>query len=228
MAKRGLFITFEGLEGAGKSTQARRLFYALDLAGFPVILTREPGGTPIGEAVREILIDPKFSEMDPLTETFLFAAARRQHICQVILPQLEKGGIVICDRFLDATVAYQAFGHEIPLNDVDDINSMCAWGAVPDITVYLDIDIDSGFSRVRKRYAENGGAVDRLEMLGPEFFERVSKGYEHVISRSEKRFVVVNANRDADSVSEDVLNALLEPLQKRYPKQCVSLDMLRS
>ena len=226
MAERGLFITFEGMEGSGKSTQARRLFDSLDLAGFPVILSREPGGTPIGEAVREILINPEYKEMDPLTETFLFAAARRQHVQQVILPQLERGGIVICDRFFDATTAYQAFGHEIPLQDVEDINAMCAWGAKPDVTVYLDIDTERGLQRVRRRYAKNGGALDRLERLGPDFFERVAEGYEYAIANGGERFVLVNGDRDEDSVSESVMEAVHPHLLARYPKQCVSLEML--
>ena len=227
MQRGGLFVTFEGLEGAGKTTQARRLFDALDLAEFPVIMSREPGGTPIGEAVRSILINPQFKEMDPLTETFLFAAARRQNVQQVILPHLRQGDIVICDRFYDATTAYQGFGNPVPTGEVEEINSMCAWGATPDVTIYLDIDMDRGLQRVRERYAQNGGALDRLESLGHEFFERVAEGYRYAIDKGGERFVIVDGDRDEDEVSEAVLDVLKPHLQRLYPLAWQNLSKLR-
>ncbi len=227
MSRGGLFITFEGLEGSGKSTQARRLVNTLELAEFPVILSREPGGTPIGEAVRDILINPKFQEMDPLAETFLFAASRRQHVQEVILPQLRRGGIAVSDRFTEATLAYQGFGQQLPIGDVEAINSMCAWGAVPDITIYLDIPVEVGLKRVRERYRQNGGALDRLERLGEEFFLRVDEGYHYAIDKYGERFVVIPAEGSEDEVSECVLDAIWPRLKELYPEQCDLLHQLR-
>ena len=224
--RKGLFITFEGSEGSGKSTQAERLRDWLDIADIPVTLSREPGGTPVGEAVRSILIDPKYKEMDPLTETFLFAASRRQHVTELILPRLERGEVVIADRFYDATLAYQGFGQQLPIRDVEDINAMCAWGATPDLTLLIDVPVQLGLERVRQRYRENGGNLDRLEQLGEEFFERVAEGYRYAAEREPQRFAVLDGSLDRDSVTREIMRTVLPLLQERFPKQSCNLEKM--
>jgi dTMP kinase len=170
---RGFFITFEGLEGAGKSTQAELLTNRLRQEGYPVLLTREPGGTHLGEAVRSILKDHHYEEMDELAEVFLFAAARRQHVEHVLRPTLAAGAVVICDRFTDATLAYQGHGRRIPLGVLAEINRMCTADIRPDITFYLDVDPGQSWARIRER----GEPLDRMERSHAGFFERVREGY---------------------------------------------------
>ncbi|RMD78892.1 MAG: dTMP kinase, partial [Chloroflexi bacterium] len=144
---RGLFITFEGPEGAGKSTQARRLYERLQAAGYPVILTREPGGTRIGELIRRILIDLRHTEMAPTTEILLFSAARAQLVSELIRPYLATGGIVVCDRYADSTFAYQGYGLGRDLEELRVITEVATGGLKPDLTFYLQIDVEIGLQR---------------------------------------------------------------------------------
>lgn len=211
----GLFITFEGLEGAGKSTQAEMLVRHLEREGYPVLHTREPGGTPIGEAIRELLIDPRHEEMDPLAEVFLFAAARRQHVEQVIRPQLAEGTIVVCDRFADATMAYQGYGRGVHLTQIREVNAMTLWRLDPDLTFYLDIEPYLGLARLKERYRGDAGP-DRIERNDAAFFERVREGYLDLV-REESRVRCLDGSADPQTVHQKVVDAVMREVTRRIP-----------
>jgi dTMP kinase len=213
---RGYFITFEGIEGSGKTTQATRLYQVLKEKGYPVVLSREPGGTPIGERVRAILADPEAREMTPLTELFLFAAARAQHVHQVIRPMVEEGRIVICDRFYDATVAYQAYGRELPLAQVHQINELVAWNLRPDLTFLMDIEPYYAYGRVKERCATNESQVERIEEEDIPFFERVRHGYLNLAYEEPQRFRKFDSSQDLDYVHRQVLECALRELGKNW------------
>jgi len=205
--RRGKFITFEGPEGGGKTTQAKRLLGRLITEGHEVIYTREPGGTPTGEAIREILQYDKAGE--PLcdeTEVFLFAASRAQLVRNIIIPALERGAHVICDRFADSTTVYQGYGRGFDIEQMIAINNFAIKGAVPDITLLLDVDITIGFDRIASRQRELFQKSDRIEMEAREFHERVRAGYLELAARWPERFCKINAMRDAAEVEADVWN----------------------
>ena len=213
---RGYFITFEGIEGAGKSTQARRLYEVLKGRGYPVLLTREPGGTPVGDAVRNILANPAYTDMTPLAELFLFSASRTQHVDRVIRPALEEGRIVICDRFFDATLAYQAYGRGIPLSQVRQINQMAAWNTRPDLTFLLDIDPAAGINRVRSRVLENNLETERIERETLEFFDKVRHGYLNMAYEEPQRFRRIESDGNLDAVHGQILDCTVRELDRGW------------
>lgn len=213
----GLFITFEGLEGAGKSTQAELLYKHLQREGYPVRWTREPGGTPVGEAVREVLLDVRNKDTTPLAEVFLFAASRTQLVEQLIRPQLGEGTIVVCDRFYDATLAYQGFGRGIPPNQIRDINDMCSWGVRPDLTFLLDIEPARGLDRVRVRAQDTATPMDRFESADLGFLERVREGYLQIAADEPARFRVLDGSLDPITTNEIVVRVAMREVQKRVP-----------
>ena len=215
----GLFITFEGLEGAGKSTQAQMLMNHLEREGYPVLLTREPGGTAIGEAIRDLLIDPTHEEMDPLAEVFLFAAARRQHVEQLIRPRLAEGTIVICDRFADATVAYQGYGRRVHLTQIREVNGMCLWRTQPDLTFYLDIEPGLGLARLRERCRQDGSAPDRLERLDLDFFSRVREGYMDLVRDEPGRMRMLDASLERQALHARIVDCVMREVQRRIPNR---------
>jgi dTMP kinase len=215
-ATRGYFITFEGIEGAGKSTQARRLFEVLQARGYPVVLTREPGGTMVGDAVRNVLANPAYSDMTPLAELFLFSASRTQHVDKVIRPALEEGRIVICDRFFDATVAYQSYGRGIPLSQVLQINQMASWNTRPDLTFLLDIEPSAGLNRVRSRVLENQLETERIERETLDFFEKVRHGYLNMAFDEPQRFRRIESDGNLDHVHNQILECTLRELGRTW------------
>lgn len=203
---KGYFITFEGLEGAGKSTQAKRLFESLVAHGYPCLLTSEPGGTPIGEAIRAILGNVEFKDMVPLTELYLFSASRAQHVEKVIKPSIEEGKIIICDRFCDATLAYQGFGRGVPENLIRETNSRASWNVRPDLTFYLDIEPTKGMTRVSQRIQELEIPADRIEKEKIEFFERVREGYLYIAREEPNRVKVLDATMEYDDLAAKIFD----------------------
>ena len=213
----GLFITLEGLEGAGKSTQAKLLADRLTKAGYPVTLVREPGGTTVGEAVRGILADPQYDDMSPLTEVFLFAASRTQLVQQVIRPKLGEGPIVICDRISEATLAYQGYGRGVHPTQIREVSDICSWGVHPDLTFLLDIEPARGLNRVRTRSVETLTKLDRFETLDLGFFEKVRNGYLEIAQEEPFRFRVVDATGDVDSLAKKLYDMSMDIVKKKIP-----------
>jgi dTMP kinase len=193
------FIVFDGVEGCGKSTQARLLTEALQQAGEQVVLTLEPGGTPVGEAVRACLLNPDFNEMHELTETFLFCADRAQHVLEVIRPALDGGQVVISDRYTSSTLVYQGLAGGLGLELVESLSMMATGGLQPDLLVVLDLDPAEG--RRRKR----GELADRIESKSAEYHEAVRAGFLHHAAALGQRAVVLDADRPAEAVAADVL-----------------------
>lgn len=211
---KGLFITFEGIEGAGKSTQAARLMMYLQERRFPAILTREPGGTKIGNQIRAILSDPANSEIDPLAEVFLFAAARAQHVNQVIAPSLEEGFIVVCDRFADATMAYQGYGRGVDFALIREINSAATWGVQPDLTFILDIEPAKALLRLSLRFTQTQQIPDRIEREKIKFFEKVRGGYLRMASEEAGRFHVLEGTLDPATLAQKIQEITMREVRR--------------
>jgi dTMP kinase len=190
-----MFITFEGIEGSGKSTQLRRLAARLTDA----VVTKEPGGTPLADRIRAILLDST-SHLDPVAELFLFAASRRQHVVEIIRPALERGATVLCDRFTDSTLAYQGFGRLIDLDKLRALNAWATESLVPDLTFLFDLSEDAGLSRARSRNAEAAHDEGRFEAEELRFHRRVREGYLALAVAEPGRFAVINAEGDVDEV----------------------------
>ncbi len=185
---RGVFITFEGLDGTGKTTQIHELEIKLLELGLPYKKTREPGGTPIAEKIRDIILDPKNTEMCFQAETLLYAASRAQHVSEVILPSIEKGEIVICDRFFDSTLAYQGYARSLNLEDLHYINNFAMQGVKPDLTFLLDIPADHTSERINSR------ELDRLDLEEMDFKKRVRAGFLKIADFEKNRVKVINAS----------------------------------
>ncbi len=204
---RGAFLSVEGLDGSGKGTQIEKLAEVLDRYGFEVVHSREPGGTPIGEKIREILLDRGNAEMADETEALLYAASRAQHVREKIRPAVAAGRVVLCDRFLDSSVAYQGGGRQLGIDRVLAINAPAVDGTMPDLTVYLDIGHREALER---RCAAS--RPDRLEMQAESFHARVEDGYHELISRDPGRFVVVDAGKTREEIAADIAGQVLARL----------------
>jgi dTMP kinase len=206
MSGRGVFITFEGSEGCGKTTQIDLLRGSLEAAGRRVLLTREPGGTVIGEKVRHLLQHDADGEgMFPATELLLFAASRAQLVREVILPALEAGTVVISDRFMDSTTVYQGVAREIAADSVAMINQFAVGSCVPDLTFVLDLESGTALGRIQAR-SSAGEALDRIERESSEFFERVRAGYLDLIMREPVRMRLLDASLPRETLAEKILN----------------------
>ncbi len=195
--KKGLFITVEGPEGAGKSTILNEIYNRLVEEGFEVVQTREPGGISIAEQIREVILNTANTSMDKRTEALLYAAARRQHLIEKVIPALEKGRIVICDRFIDSSLAYQGNARGIGMDEVMDINRFAIEDTMPDLTLYFDIDPEDGLKRIAQH---NGREVNRLDLESMDFHYKVREGYQHLIKQYPERIQIVDASRSKEDV----------------------------
>lgn len=196
---KGTLITIEGGEGGGKSTQIARLHDYLIQQGHTVIVTREPGGTPIAERIRDLLLDPDNDNLVSMAELLLYEAARAQHVGELILPALQSGTIVLCDRFYDSTVAYQGAGRHIAPADVETLNNLATCGLKPDITILFDLPPEEGLKR-----AKGDTAGDRIEKEAIEFHERVREGYLKLADEHPDRIHTIDAMKSIDQVSQDI------------------------
>ncbi len=207
--KRGLFLSFEGGEGSGKSVQAKLLSELLAQRGREVVLTREPGGTAAGERIREIVLHAQEIALGPEAQVLLYSTARAQNVREVIAPALEAGKVVIADRFYDSTLAYQGYGHGVPLDQIRDVTKLAVGDLVPDRTFLLDIAVSIGLGRSGWRAQSKW---DRFEVLDPAFHERVREGYLRLAAAEPRRWIVIKADRDEQAIATDVrreLEALL-------------------
>ena len=208
----GIFITFEGPEGAGKTTVIRKLEAELKERGIDAILTREPGGIQISEDIRSIILDPKNTAMDSRTEALLYAAARRQHLIEKVVPALERGAVVLCDRFIDSSLAYQGHARGLGIEEVWTINQFAIQSLMPDATIYLDIDPEAGLKRIQ---AHNGREVNRLDLEAVEFHQKVREGYQLLLERFPERIISIDAAGTLEEVSDKARAIVKELLQKR-------------
>ncbi len=204
----GCLITFEGVEGAGKTTQLHLLAEWLRGEGLRVVESREPDGTRLGEAVLEIFHMEGVS-ISPLTELFLFEAARHQHVAELIQPALARGQVVLSDRFTDSTLAYQGYGRGLDLEEVEGLNHWATQGVRPDLTILLDLEIPVAFERIR------GRALDRFEQAGLEFHERIRKGYLELATREPGRFLLLTADRPVEAVHAEIRDRVMALLRAR-------------
>ena len=215
---RGWFITFEGIDGCGKTTQMRRLARRLREEGYQVEETIEPGGTRIGKQIRRILLDTANQEISPATELLLYFASRAQNVSQRIRPALAAGKIVLSDRYTDSTMVYQGFARGLGEEVVAALERIACRGLKPDLTIYLDIDLETGLARARVRNDSREGreaAETRMDEQSREFYQRVREGYRRLAGREPGRFRVIDGRRDADAVAADVWAAVEEWLGGR-------------
>jgi thymidylate kinase len=204
----GLFITIEGPDGAGKTSVIEELYPRLQLeATRKIVKTREPGGVKIAEKIRKIILDPRNEEMDERTEALLYAAARRQHLIEVVLPALNAGHIVICDRFVDSSLAYQGAGRRIGIPEIARINEFATEGTTPDFTLYLDVDSDTGLRRIQENRAHQ---YDRLDSEGLEFHQRVRHAYLKLAEENPVRIHKIDARMGLQEVVESSYSAIVE------------------
>ena len=199
----GYWISFEGGEGSGKTTLIELLRQALIEQGHDVLVTREPGGVPIAEQIRQVILRRDNNDMDPVTEALLFAAARRQHLVQKVLPALEQGKVVLMDRYVDSSVAYQGYARGLGMDEVRQLNEFAIQGALPDITFWIDLDPAIGLGRI----AESGRKINRLDEEARQFHERVREGYRR-IARAEERVIVINGDQSPERILADILERI--------------------
>ncbi len=207
----GLFVTFEGPEGGGKSTQLATLADFLEARGVSVVRTREPGGTPIGEQIRRILLDHANQGMHPRAEVLLFQASRAQHVEELICPALEQGKVVLCDRYADSTLAYQGYGRGTDLETLAQVVAYATGGLTPDLTLLLDLPVEEGLRR-RQPLLQQWNRLD-AETLA--FHRRVRAGYRRLAEQEPQRWVVIDARRSVDEVQAEVRRAVVERLRQK-------------
>lgn len=200
----GKFITFEGPEGAGKTTVISEIYNRLEEQGKKVILTREPGGIPISEKIRTVILDNNHIEMDGKTEALLYAAARRQHLVERVIPTLQAGGIVLCDRFIDSSLAYQGYARGLGIEEVLKINEFAIGTTMPDLTIFFDLSPEEGLARI----SDGNREQNRLDKESILFHQNVYKGYIKLLERYPNRIVKTDARLSKDEVTENVWNII--------------------
>ncbi|MEK9200274.1 dTMP kinase [Ureibacillus sp. 179-F W5.1 NHS] len=209
--KRNLFITFEGPEGAGKTTILTKIVERLEQLKIDIMATREPGGIEIAEKIREVILNPEHTAMDERTEALLYAAARSQHFFEKVEPAIQKGKLVLCDRFIDSSLAYQGYARGIGIDEVLAINEFAIGKRMPDLTILFDLEPKVGLARI---HSHNDREVNRLDVESLSFHEKVREGYQLLVKRYPNRIKVVNADQPIDKVVEDVWHLLSETLEE--------------
>lgn len=211
MKKKGLFITFEGLDGSGKTTQMEILNSYLKSRGFDVVTTIEPGGTKIGRKIRKILLDKENHDISPLAETLLFLSSRAELVSEVIAPALKEGKIVLCDRFFDSTVVYQGIARGLGEKEILEMNLWATGGMVPDITFLLSLKVSKG----KKRMSDADKKTDRIELEKDSFKEKIYRGYLDIAKKNKDRIVIIDGENSIKSISEEIKNKVCEYLEKK-------------
>ncbi len=209
MQKKALFVTFEGPDGSGKTTISNLVHEKLQLLGYDSLYTREPGGIGISEDIRDIILDTKNTNMDIRTEALLYAASRRQHLVEKIIPALESGKIVVCDRFVDSSLAYQGFARNIGVKKVLDINEFAIEGHHPDMTIFLDISAEEGLNRIKGRNYK-----DRLDLESVDFHNKVYEGYQLVLKKYEERMRIINAEKTIEEIVDEAIEIIVAELDR--------------
>ena len=209
---KGFLVSLEGPEGAGKTSVLEALIPVLEDRGVEVLTTREPGGVLIGEKIREVILDPSHTEMDPKTELLLYIASRRQHLVEKVLPALAAGKLVIMDRFIDSSVAYQGFGRGLDIDAIDWLNQFATDGLKPDLTLYFDIEVEEGLARIA---ANSDREVNRLDMEGLDLHRKVRQGYLSLIERERNRIEKIDASLPLDQVIENTQQLLFDRMGLR-------------
>ncbi|WP_026908510.1 dTMP kinase [Paucisalibacillus globulus] len=203
----GYFITFEGGEGAGKTSILHSIVKRLEHLGYDVVTTREPGGIEIAEKIRDIILNPLHTAMDGRTEALLYAAARRQHLVEKVFPALEQGKIVLCDRFIDSSLAYQGYARALGIEEVFSINQFAIQNAMPDLTLFFDIEPQKGLERIA---ANEDRERNRLDLENIDFHEKVYEAYQLLVQRFPERIQVINADQTFEKVEEDSLSLITQ------------------
>lgn len=209
---KGFLVSLEGPEGAGKTSVLEALIPVLEDRGVEVLTTREPGGVLIGEKIREVILDPSHTEMDPKTELLLYIASRRQHLVEKVLPALAAGKLVIMDRFIDSSVAYQGFGRGLDIDAIDWLNEFATDGLKPDLTLYFDIEVEEGLARIA---ANSNREVNRLDMEGLDLHRKVRQGYLSLLEREGNRIEKIDASLPLDQVIENTQQLLFDRMGLR-------------
>ena len=209
---KGFLVSLEGPEGAGKTSVLEALIPILEDRGVEVLTTREPGGVLIGEKIREVILDPSHTEMDPKTELLLYIASRRQHLVEKVLPALAAGKLVIMDRFIDSSVAYQGFGRGLDIDAIDWLNEFATDGLKPDLTLYFDIEVEEGLARIA---ANSNREVNRLDMEGLDLHRKVRQGYLSLLEKEVDRIVKIDASLPLDQVIANTQQLLFDRMGLR-------------
>lgn len=204
-----LFITLEGPEGSGKTSAIKIVKEVLEKEGYQIVMTREPGGTPISEQIRNVILDKNNTAMDYRTEALLYAASRRQHLVEKVWPSVKEGKLVICDRYLDSSLAYQGFARGLGIEDILNVNMYATEGTFPDLTLLFDLEPEVGLQRIN---ANSNREVNRLDLEKMSFHEKVRNGYLELAKRFPNRYVVIDASQPLEKVANDALKAIKERL----------------
>jgi dTMP kinase len=210
---RGFFITFEGMDGSGKTTQIQLLYQNLKERGYDVLATREPGGTEISDKIRTLILDPENTDMREMTEVLLYAASRAQHVREKIKPALDRGTIVLCDRFVDASIAYQGYGLQLPLDQIIGVNRIAADNLRPDRTYFLDIPMEKSRERLESRFGAEG--LDRIERKPLQYHNRVREGFASICGQESDRVIIVDADRDIEAIQSEICDDLVRFMETR-------------
>ncbi len=208
MGRWGFFISIEGPEGSGKSTLTSGIIKYLESKGYQVVYTREPGGTPTGEMIREVLLRGS-EDMNPMTEAFLFLAARRENVVRNILPALRSGKVVVCDRYTDSTIAYQGYGRGLPIKILRRLNKLATLGVKPDLTLVIDVNPEKGFERI------NGKDLDRIEREAMEFHTRVREGYVKLAKISGRRVKLLDGSKPPKEIQKEAISLIIDRMKEK-------------